>query len=611
MSKNENIEQLMSSSEQIGVIGSPSTTGSITLDILGSAAGKKLVGELAFFKFMQDGKPHYALGQITEIQMRNVTVEDPTIRSLIRQRGYVNYISGSQDTHVANMTVGAVFSDNGGEVVTDILGTVPSTGTPVYIVNDSILDWLLDKYKDEIFYLGRIYGSTPRLPMWFRHFGAGVGGAGEAYHIGIFGKSGSGKSSLAKMILIAYARHPEMSIFVIDPQGEFSKSARGNTKGERFAINLYDVIKSLGKEVMVKSVKDLVLDRWSLFGEILYESSFFDKFSVSRDNKRIACDILVGPSSSDKGELQRANITLDDLHTREAFEKALQILGDEQIQKQLYKSEESRNRFKSSHDHIMKNEKGDKDYIYRYIWYPIAELFNSKRSDAIKVDHLIYETLNSEKRPVVVVDLSTSPIQDQELLWDENIQSLVIKRLLDGLIRSAEDAYKKDKYLNTLVVFDEAHKFAGNKVDNEKTERVRDTLLNAIRTTRKYGLGWMFISQRPSGLHREIIDQLRIFFFGFGLAIGTEFMTLKEIVSNGSNALELYKSFRDPSTTNDKSQGQYSFMAVGPISPLSFSDAPLFFTAFNTPEEFFAANGIDTKSSKKSDRLFKAIDDVF
>jgi uncharacterized protein DUF4338 len=37
----------------------------------------------------QDTSAHYALGQITEVQLRNVWHEDPTMRSLIRQRGRV------------------------------------------------------------------------------------------------------------------------------------------------------------------------------------------------------------------------------------------------------------------------------------------------------------------------------------------------------------------------------------------------------------------------------------------------------------------------------------------------------------------------------------------
>lgn len=223
----QNLIKLIDYAERIGTIGSPSSTSKISLDILGTATDKKLVGELAMFRFSQDGKPHYALGQITEIQLRNVWLEDPTIRSLARQRGQVNPISGQQDTHLGNMTISAIFSDDAGRFEPSILGTIPATGTPIHLVTDEILENLLEQYKNEIFYLGYVYGSKPRLPLWFKHFGIGPSGAGEAYHIGIFGKTGSGKSVLAKMILLAYARYPDMAIFVIDPQGEFSKDALG------------------------------------------------------------------------------------------------------------------------------------------------------------------------------------------------------------------------------------------------------------------------------------------------------------------------------------------------------------------------------------------------
>jgi len=228
------IEQLTGSAERIGTMGSPSSTSKLSLDILGTAAGRKLVGELAFFRFTQDGKPNYALGQITEVQLRNTWLEDPTMRSLARQRGHVNPISGQQDTHLGDMTVSAVFADDQGQFEPSIMGTVPATGTSIQLASDPILDRLLQRYRDEMFYLGHVYGSTPRLPMWFKHFGIGAHGAGEAYHLGIFGKTGSGKSVLAKMILLAYARYPEMAIFVIDPQGEFSKDLGGSYQSRDF-----------------------------------------------------------------------------------------------------------------------------------------------------------------------------------------------------------------------------------------------------------------------------------------------------------------------------------------------------------------------------------------
>ena len=68
-----------------------------------------------------------------------------------------------------------------------MMATVPETGTDINIINDNILNILLKRYRNEIFYLGNVYQSTTKLPLWFRHFGRGEMGAGEAYHMGIFG----------------------------------------------------------------------------------------------------------------------------------------------------------------------------------------------------------------------------------------------------------------------------------------------------------------------------------------------------------------------------------------------------------------------------------------
>ncbi len=121
---------------------------------------------------------------------------------------------------------------------------------------------------------------------------------------------------------------------------------------------------------------------------------------------------------------------------------------------------------------------------------------------------------------------------------------------------------------------------------------MRDTLVDAVRTTRKYGLGWLFISQTLASLPKPIIEQLRIMFFGFGLAYGRELESLKEIAGGSGSALDLYRSFRDPHSAFDSKSKQYNFMTVGPISPLSFSGTPLFFTAFNDPAEFHKVNGL-------------------
>ena len=257
------LEKILGESEQLGIIGSPSSTTELALDILGSAAQRKLVGELALFPFSQDSSQHYALGQITEIQLKNTWHEDPTMRSLIRQRGRVDAVSERQDTHLGKMSVSAVFRElSNRNYQPSILGTVPSTGTPIRIVTDSAIQEVLGGYRDQLFYLGHVYGSEPRLPLWFKHFDSGLNGAGEAYHIGIFGKTGSGKSVLAKMILTSYLRYNNMALLVIDPQGEFSRDMRGNRAVGEFSLPLQKVIDKYNKRYFVLTVGNLILESW-------------------------------------------------------------------------------------------------------------------------------------------------------------------------------------------------------------------------------------------------------------------------------------------------------------------------------------------------------------
>src|SRR5881296_2841871 len=147
------LDRIVDETERLGVVGSPSSTAQLALDILGSAVTRKLVGELALFRFSQDTSPHYALGQITEVQLRNIWHEDPTMRSLIRQRGRVDAVSERQDTHLGEMTVSAVFAHGAKRYEPSILGTVPSTGTNIHLINDDVLDELLAPYKEQLFYL--------------------------------------------------------------------------------------------------------------------------------------------------------------------------------------------------------------------------------------------------------------------------------------------------------------------------------------------------------------------------------------------------------------------------------------------------------------------------
>src|SRR5579884_3626181 len=315
MADHDDLNKLLDNAERLGVVGSPSSTAQLALDVLGAAVTRKLVGELALLRFPQDSAQHFALGQITEVQLRNVWHEDPTMRSLIRQRGRVDAVSERQDTHLGQMVVSAVFKQNGKTYEPSILGTVPCTGTSVNMVSDEILDEILRPYQDQIFYLGHVYGSKPRLPLWFKHFGSGEDGAGEAYHLGIFGKTGSGKSVLAKMIMLAYARHPSMGLMIFDPQGEFSKDMQLTQAPTQMGQVLCPaVLQPLRRFPRVYTLQSIRLDTWETFFELLTEARFFLELGIKSANyQEVAREQLEtffsqhGPDGKLKYKLARLN----------------------------------------------------------------------------------------------------------------------------------------------------------------------------------------------------------------------------------------------------------------------------------------------------------------
>ena len=530
------------------------------------------------FNFTQEASDHYALGQITEIRLRNVWSEDPTMRGLIRQKGRVDPITERQDTHNATMLVSSVFGKTANGFEPSMLGTVPATGTSIKLVNEQIMHDLLADYAVELFYLGKAYGSTVLLPMWFKHFGFEEGGAGEAYHIGVFGKTGSGKSVLSKMLILGYSRHKEMTMFVLDPQGEFAKLRTDPQISEILA-------KKLSKEVKVYDLHNLVLTGNALFRKVLTLSGFFDRLGIYLDeNQARAADQIESILGGKRPGLSGiASATKPwDYHKRETFDAVHRALQSEDVLQNIYTSKELRERVRSALSVANSDDLYDR-------WAKVANLFAYEgRKEYVKIKDLTESVTAGAKGQIIMINLSETDVP-LNILWNDDIRMIVINEFIRSLTSEAQSTFKQGKALNTLVVLDEAHRLAPReKQENPEFELVKSTLKDAVRTTRKYGLGWMFVSQTLSSLDREIINQIRVYIFGFGLAYGIELQALRDIIGGNEEAIRLYQLFKDPQST--PRQKEYSFMTVGPISPLSFSGIPLFFQALQYTDGFVHAN---------------------
>lgn len=571
------IKEAFDRSERVGVIGSPSSTSGLSVDILGTAVEKRLVGNLCTFAYTQDGKDHYALGQIVEIGMRNVWAEDPTMRSLIRQRGSVEPVTERQDYHYAKMTVSSVLSVDS-ETEPSMLGTIPSTGTSVRVMGEELMMALLHKFKDKFTFLGHAYGTDIKLPMWFKHFGEGEDGVGEAYHIGVFGKTGSGKSVLSKMILLSYARNRQMNIFVLDPQGEFSKIKKDDS-----IRNLIE--KQFQKRLLFISLHNLILTGDALFKSILNSSPFYQNLNIIHpDNRERASARILNVLKGKSRTLDKVGGSKPwEYYKRENFEAIWSDLQTPETLEKIYTSKDYQGRVLNSLQDL------DKDEMYNF-WASICKLFSyGENREKKKIKDLAQMINESDQGILVIIDLSEGEIPP-DLFWNEEIRKVVINEFLKELTKQAEKAYREDRLLNTLLIIDEAHRLAPRDVtqDDTITSTLKSTIIDGIRTTRKYGLGWMFISQTISGLDKEIINQIRAYFFGYGLAYGIERQALREIVGGSEDSINLYQLFKDPQSGFGKRE--FSFMSFGPTSPLSFSGLPLFFTSLNFPGEFLQTN---------------------
>lgn len=566
------IKEVFDEAENIGVIGSPSSTSELNIDVLGTAVNRGLVGKFSLFNYIQDGMEHYALGQITEITMQNVWTQDATMRGIIRQKGRVDPITEKQDIHTAKMIVSSVFAKNNNTIEPSLFGTVPSTGTPIRLFDENIMNALLVDFTEELFYLGKTYGTNIKLPMWLKHFGSDKFGVGEAYHIGIFGKTGSGKSVLVKMMIKGYLRHKSMSIYILDPQGEFSTEFSSNQE-------LRSIVKNqLKRDVNIITLQNITFDyNVILLRKLLSATNFFEKLSIWYNDHKVRFVNEFVSILKSKGTLDDS-LTPWNYYKRVAFDRIWKQIPTDQFLQKTIGTKNPRERIKSTWQNL------DPDEMYE-IWNGITSLFKY-RENSIRLSELF--KIVSGKGVFVIIDLSSRE-KPEDIIWNDDIQLIAIQQILSKINDQAEESFREGGNLNSLVVIDEAHRLAPReRTDDEDIELIKSIFIDAVRTTRKFGLGWMFISQTLSSLHREILNQIRIFIFGFGLAWGVERQALWEIIGGATEALKLYQNFRDPQSSLGRRE--YPFMTIGPISPLSFSGTPLFFNALNYPDEFIKIN---------------------
>jgi len=553
------IDSLLSGNNPIGIISSPSTITEFTMDVLSHSIYEPLMGKLVMFKHVEGGVSKLVIAQVKSITSINRLVEDNAVKVILQSHGPLPNISG-RDTKIAILSLISVYEEVGNDngqpmLVKSTLNTPPSTDSLVYEVTQEVLELIPIEHR---FYLGTIYGGDLPIPFILKHYGdPAEGGWGEGFSFGIFGKSGSGKSVLAAMLLIGFARHKDMGILIFDTQGEFSR----NAFLDKIGLDFHSIVKRLKENRFeVISLDNIALESSRTLFKLLDKVGFFEDMGVLQFYKKtmLINDLIVQYSNMDPTDIDFNNVY--------SFVRSW-------VRRKYSQPEPVLNRM---------DVRGARDK-----WELVHSLFDKNTRESIS--EIVEKFIEGY---VVIIDLSHFPETLDALIQmsREEVRAIIMREVIDAVITKANELYQLGQLTNGLMVIEEAHNYVPSYFRTSREESIeRRELLGVIKDrvkeTRKYGIGWIFITQSTVDFNKEIYRQLHNYIFMYGLSIGSDVDNVKSVL--GNDLFELYKTFKDPKRTN-----KYQFIAMGPIVGLSSMGMAIAIECFSDINKFLEINNL-------------------
>ena len=394
--------------------------------------------------------------------------------------------------------------------------------------------------------LDRIYGQPDR-PYFVRvgHI-AGADSIGALVdinklitrHSAVVGTTGAGKSTTVAGLLTSMSdirKYPSARIIILDIHGEYGQTFRGKA-------NIFKVNADASREE-----KELVVPFWALNFDELTQVSFGD-FANEKDRSAVIERIMIAKSASviahPRTGTTPETIDVDTpvpfsitnlwyqlwgevFHTFYpnggkaptqgdwAYEKDPDgdpLLGD--AEKGIAPRFRTPKNVKEDPEKIqlslsplnIRNQLealGSKLRIPRYDFLFRPGRLNPVADGGVEadLDELMTDWIGSP-RPITILDLSGVPI---EIL--NTIVGAVLRIIYDGLFW-ARRLSQGGRHRPLLIVMEEAHNYL-----HEKSEGIAPGVVQRIvKEGRKYGIGAMIVSQRPSEINPTVLSQCGTFF---------------------------------------------------------------------------------------------------
>jgi hypothetical protein len=386
-------------------------------------------------------------------------------------------------------------------------------------------DDLRQFYTDRKYYL--TVGTIPNsggLPATIinRSFGPWqIGGYGEARHVLIVGQNGSAKTVLALTLIVGkLAQHPEMGFLAPDTAGDIANPTR-HDRGS-FKWNWVEALKAARIRIDIINIEDIRLHSREMFKN-LFMGVLHKAVNTDADHSlRLAEEII--EALFEGGPIEANKLTTDRLITEIRTRIANVYAGGSKTQK-----EEEARRLETD---MGKHRAFDKAMTH------IRLLFDG-REDLMQ---LISDVLTKGRKVVIKMDSARLYEKEQEAIMQE---------IMEQLQSQAAIIFKKGEMGNALVALDEGTRWVpeGSFPDGSCAETVK----RAFRETRKYGVGWMVISQRISEIAKTVLTQAHEKYFGKGVGGGNDRSHLRDQI--GEAGLEMYDDLAK--------QGGFPWVAVG------------------------------------------------
>ncbi|WP_454843558.1 ATP-binding protein [Rahnella aceris] len=356
-------------------------------------------------------------------------------------------------------------------------------------------------------------------------------------HSAVVGTTGSGKSTTVASLIKALSdnvKYPSARIIMLDLHGEYGKAFKDNAN--IFKINS-DPLSSL-KE------KELYIPFWALNFDELCEISF-GEFSSEKD-KNIVLERIQKHKSNSLTNYIRKGATADSLSVdtpipfsihklwyelyTETFGTYSKELGGRPIDHLTFESDDLGNELKGNAEKgippIFKNVANDANqakifYLpsalpigkqiqllgsklriprYNFIFKP--DIWSPEEDGKVSCDlDALLEGWIGEK-PVTILDLSGVP--------SDILQTVIgaLLRILYEALFWGRNLSQGGKHRPLLMVMEEAHIYLNNENNSMASRMVK----RIVKEGRKYGIGAMIVTQRPSEVDPTILSQCGTFF---------------------------------------------------------------------------------------------------